>query len=500
MDKVLSKHEVVVVFLVMSLIYIYPIVHADYAYVDDNWRSLSGAHDAWRNQGRVLIEWLYECLTFGSGTINVFPLPLLLSIGVLVFAMSRLTRWYFPAPSIASCLVVLPILCNPFFLGNLTYQYDGPAMILAVVAVIYAITCRVEPAGWRGVVVAVLLAIIFSLYQLTIALFIGLCVVEFYLGVKAKAAVKHVLVTLAQRCLQLLAGGLIYYVSVYQMAIDTRGNLYPFNESWGAEVIRKFVFSMQKIYLLVTPGNAAVWLVLCSVALVGVVVLMKRIGDMNGGRAGKSVIAVLYMLGMPVLVLMLPGIMLFLKEPNLDARNYIAFSAVLIFLFMLNYEMLGRIQSRLRVLLVVPVLLMFSFCYAYGQVIVAKKELESAVAHYVAYDVISQVELQHTTRFYFIGPAIGGNWLPRGDPAMTYLPLLKYILSDSNTVLHPQFMTRVGINNVVDGRREVFEASATPDNVRPLVDRKFYSIYVRAGQAYIVMKDFVESPRYNDSP
>lgn len=496
-DKELSSNEVGLFFLILSYLYIYPIVHADYAYIDDNWRSLLGAQGGWRNQGRVLIEWLYEVLSFGGSTTNLFPLPLLLSIYTLVVAMSRLTVWYFPEPTVSSCLVVLPILCNPFFLGNLTYQYDGPAMILGVVCVIYAVTCRVENTLLRSVVVALLLAVTFSLYQLIIALFIGLCVVEFYLGVKAKAAASEVLSLLAQRLGQLAMGGLIYFLTAYQMAIDSRGGLYPFNAHWFEEVVRKFMFSMSKISLLVTPGNGWLCVAVSVVAFVGFMFFMKNIAEMKGGVIAKACVALLYLLGVPVLVLMIPGFMLFLMEANLDARNYIAFSAVLIFLFMLNYEMLGLVQSRLRLLLVVPVLFMFSFCYAYGQVIIAKKELELAMAQYVAYDLISHVELQGVAKFYHVGAATGANWLPRGHAAMTYMPLLRYILSDSNTVLHAQFMPRVGINSLVGGSRAEFNASITPGIDKPVVDRKFYSIYVRAGEGFIVMKDFVESEDYN---
>lgn len=498
-DKVLSRKEVFLFFLILSFVYIYPIVHADYAYIDDNWRSLLGAQDAWRNQGRVLIEWLYEALTFGSSTTNIFPLPLLLSIVVLVIAMSRLTVWYFPEPSVSSCLVVVPILCNPFFLGNLTYQYDGPAMILAVVAVIYAMTCRVERASVRGLVVALLIAVTFSLYQLTIALFVGLCVVEFYLGVKAKAAVGEVLSVLAQRAGQLMGGGIFYFLTAYQLSVDTRGNLYPFNEHWFEEVCRKFIFAMNKISLLVTPGNRWLCAAVLGIALVGFVISMRSIPQMKGGKIGRVVVALLYLLCVPVLILIVPGFMLFLMEANLDARNYIAFSAVLIFLFMLNSEVLGRVESRLRLLLVIPVLFMFSFSYAYGQVIIAKKELESALAQYVAYDLISHDELRNVHKLYYVGPAIGANWLPRGHAAMTYMPLLRYILSESNAPLHPQFMTRLGINNVVYGSRELFNASVASQTDKLVVDSKLYSIHLRAGDAYIVMKDFVGSENYNDN-
>lgn len=496
-ERKLSHKEVLLFFLVLSFIYVYPIIHADYAYIDDNWRALLGAQDGWRNQGRILMEWFHELLTFGGGTINIFPLPLLLSIFVLVIAMSRLTLWYFPEPTVASGLVVLPILCNPFFLGNLTYQYDGPAMILAVVAVIYAMTCRIERASVRSLVVALLIAVTLSLYQLTIALFIGLCVVEFYLGISKTACVREVLSGLAQRAGQLIGGGTIYFLTAYQLAIDPRGNLYPFDEYWFEEVSRKFFFSMDKVGLLVTPGNKWLCALIIIIALVGFVFSMRNIPRMKGGRLEKGVLAVLYLLCVPVLVFIVPGGMLFLREGNLDARNYIAFAAVMIFLFVLNYEVLGRVNSRLRGLLVVPVLFTFSFSYAYGQIIIAKKELESALAQYVAYDLISHDELRNVQKFYYVGPRVGANWLPRGHAAITHMPLLRYILSDANAPLHPQFMTRLGINNVVAGNREVFNAGLTSENKKPVVDRKLYSIYLSAGDAFIVMKDFDGSEDYN---
>lgn len=496
-EKALSRKEVLVFFLVMSFVYVYPIVYADYAYIDDNWRSLLGAQEAWRNQGRILIEWLYEVFTFGSGTTNIFPLPLLFSIALLAVAMSRLTFWYFSTPFMSSCLVVLPVLCNPFFLGNLTYQYDGPAMVLAVVSVIYAVTCKIENISTRVLVVAVLLAITLSLYQLTVALFVGFCILEFYLGVKNKMAVHGILLLLCQRAAQLLSGGLIYFLTAYQLSVDSRGHLSRFDEHWFDEVARKFIFAMDKLSLLVVPGNAWLCAAILAVAFVGYVIFMKNIFALKGGWFGKGVVAMLYFLGVPVLVLIVPGMMLFLTEINLDARNYIAFSAVLIFLMMLNYDVLGHLHSKFRLVLAVPVLFMFSFSYMYGQVIIAKKELEFSLAQYVAYDLISNETLWAVDKFYYVGPTMDGNWLPRGHAAMTYMPLLRYILSGSNTLLHPQFLTRMGINNVVQGQREVFEATVTADNEQPVVDRRFYSIYSRRGSAFIVMKDSFGPENYN---
>ncbi|QHF31273.1 hypothetical protein PspR32_20275 [Pseudomonas sp. R32] len=497
-ERALSQSHVLLFFVVLSFVYVFPIVRADYAYVDDNWRALLQAQDAWRNQGRILLEGLYRALTFSEATINIFPLPLLISVFALALAMARLTFWLFPRPGITSCLVILPVLCNPFFLGNLTYQYDGPGMALALVAVICAITCRIERRSVRGLLAALLIAVALSLYQLTISLFIGLCIVEYVRGVKDKVAVQALLVTLVERVVQLIVGGLIYFFTAYQLAIDTRGNHLPFDQQWFEVVWQKFCFSMQMLGLLTASAGNGVAVALLLGASAGFVLLMSNIPQMQGRLSGKLGVALLYLLGLVVLVCSVPGMMLFVAEPNLEARNFIGFAAVLVLLFFLNHELFGRVWPGLRWLLIMPTLFMFAFSYAYGQVIIAKKELESAMAHYIANDLVSRSELRSVTKYYYLRAPGDGNWLPRGHGAMTQMPLLRYILSGSNSVLHAQFFPRLGINNVIGGEHSVFAQLAASGRVgAPLVDNRFYSIYVAGAQGFIVMKPIQEDENYN---
>ncbi|QBF28171.1 hypothetical protein EXN22_21700 [Pseudomonas tructae] len=497
-ERALSPKEVMVFFIVLSLVYVYPIVRADYAYVDDNWRALLQSQDAWRNQGRILLEWLYRLLTFSEVAINIFPLPLLICIAILAQAMVRLTFWLFPCPGITSCLVILPVLCNPFFLGNLTYQYDGPGMVLGVVAVIWAITCPIAQRYVRGLVSALLIAATLSLYQLTISLFIGLCVVEYVRGVKDKVPAQAVLQVLMERCVQLVGGGLIYFLSAYQWVIDTRGNPLPFAQQWCAVVWQKFCFSMQMLGVLVASAGNVLSITVLLGASAGFVLLMSNIRQMQGRTSAKLGVALLYLFSLAVLVWSVPGMMLFLTEPNLEARNFIGVSAILLLLFYFNHQLLGQIWPVLRWLLLMPTLFMFAFSYAYGQVIIAKKELESAMALYIANDLVSRSELRSVSKYYYLRAPGDGNWLPRGHGALTHMPLLRYILSGSNSVLHAHFFPRLGINNVIVGEAAVFEQLAAAGGVsEPLVDNRFYSIYVTGAQGFIVMKPIQDDENYN---
>ncbi|MCX7080302.1 MAG: glucosyltransferase domain-containing protein, partial [Pseudomonas sp.] len=144
-DKKLLSREVLLFFLTATFIYIFPLMLADYYYIDDNWRSLA-AGTAWAGQGRLFTELFYNALTFSSGAPNIFPLPLLIATFVMAHALTSLTMHYYKAPTVSCCFVLLPLWYNPFFLQNLSYQYDGPAMALSLVAVIYAITFRAKSA------------------------------------------------------------------------------------------------------------------------------------------------------------------------------------------------------------------------------------------------------------------------------------------------------------------------------------------------------------------
>lgn len=497
-ERVLTRKEVLLLFSALSLLYIYPFIHADYAYIDDNWRALSLAEDAWRNQGRILLELLYRGLTFSSGMVNIFPLPLLISVLVLAWAMCRLTFWLFQYPRFSSCLVVLPVLCNPYYLGNLTYQYDGPGMNLALVAVICAITLRIEHALWRGLAAAVLIAVTLSLYQLTVSLFIGLCVIEFIVGVRNQVRASELLMLLAQRMAQLIGGGAVYFLSAYQWVKHDRGEWIALDAAWGERVAGRFAVAMEQIGLLVTPGNSLVVLSVLLLASVGFFQLMWRIPRLQGALPAKLAVAMLYVFSVPVLIVGVPGVMVLFVWPVLDARNFIAFSALLIFVFFLSHHVLGQVWSKLRLLLLVPTLLMFSLCYAYGQVLIAKKELAFAIAGFIAGDIVSQQALRGVKRFYYVGPRTGGNWLPRAYPAKQAMPILEHVLSSGSTRLHMHFLPRLGIVNVIGGDRNTFEQRVAAQQ-QPVVDSQFYSIYLVTDTGYIVMKEITALENYKDN-
>ena len=141
----------------------------------------------------MLTEVFYRLLTFSGSHLKLFPLPLLIACAAAAWALTDLARHCFGAPRPTQCLALLPLWFSPFWLGNLTYQYDGPTMALSLVAVIYAVIFRSRHTALALLVPAALLAAAMAFYQVALNVFIGLCCLELIRTVQRREATEQAL-------------------------------------------------------------------------------------------------------------------------------------------------------------------------------------------------------------------------------------------------------------------------------------------------------------------
>ncbi|WP_411390009.1 hypothetical protein [Pseudomonas sp. MPB23] len=291
------------------------------------------------------------------------------------------------------------------------------------------------------------------------------------------------------------------FFTAFQLANNERGRLLPLNMDGWESVATKLLLTMDKVMLLFNPalwGGASIVLVAAGLSYLR---WMRHFKAMTGGAMGRTVVVGVYLLAVPILLLCVPGAMLFVVEKNLDARNYVGFSVLLVFLFLLSYELFSTVWKKMVCFLVVPTMIMFSLSYTYGQVLVAKKELEIAMATYMAYDLISRSELNTKRVFYYRSHGVSTNWIPSAHGAMTHMPVQRYILSGSNAMLFPEFFPRLGITNVVNGYFYGFqsEVAALKKAVcEPVVDNPFYSICVVGDSGFIAIKNRADSEDYTE--
>lgn len=493
-DRALVPRETLIFFVVAVFLFVYPLILADYFYIDDSWRAqLAGTH--WKEEGRLFVELFYGALTFTAAAPNIFPLPLIIATLAMALALRRLVQHYFPAPTFSMCLVVLPLWYSPFFLQNLSYQFDGPTMALSLVAIIYAITFTSRHAVLNVLMPGMLIALALGLYQLSLNVFIGLCCIEVLRQVAEPVALKVLLWTVVQKGMQLLAGLALYYLTAYPFMAELRQGMLGLHPQIWVDLAARQGLIVERLGLLINDGNR--WL--CVVLAIGAAIawLWTGLRAMVGGRglAQKAGLFVLHVLTLPLLLLCVSGVALLFKIFNDGARTLMGLSALLVAVFYLNHWLLQKVHPRCCLLLLVPVFCMLSFSYAYGRVMSVQKELTQSVLQQLSYDIASRQELRDVQKFYMVSVGVTGNWLPAASGSTMLMPALKYVLNINYFVL-AEMLPRNGLINVVRDNPPLTARNFADGNFVPLVVNKFYRLYTVDGNGYIVMQHVADSEVY----
>ncbi|VVO37414.1 glucosyltransferase domain-containing protein [Pseudomonas fluorescens] len=484
-DKQLIEREVLLLFLFAAFIYVVPLVLADHYYIDDSWRSLS-AGMAWAGEGRFFTGFFYNALTFSTGAPNIFPLPLLIATLAIALALTRLTMHYYKEPTISCCFVLLPLWYNPFFLQNLSYQYDGPAMTLSLVAMIYATTFR-GSARLPIVLPGMLIALGLGFYQLSINVFLGLCCVELIRGVNEGASWDSLCSLIKYKLAQLLVGGLVYYLFAYPFIIQERLPLLDWGTNGFDQVEANIGILANKIVLLFHGANFwLLWAVLLCAAA-GAVQVGLRVVKRQERAPKKILLGLICLLTLPALVLLVSGAALVFRDFNEGARTLMGFATLLVFVFYLSHLGLGAIHPRLTVLLAIPLLSMLSLSYAYGRVLNVQKEFANSVLLSLGHDIASHRHLREARRIY-MSITYSDHWLPGATGSFELMPVLVYILNVDFFMLS-ETLPRVGITNVVTEKERRNATRVGYRGYPPLVDNKFYNIYLVGDYGFIVMKE-----------
>ncbi|MCF4995977.1 hypothetical protein GIW70_21645 [Pseudomonas syringae] len=478
----LGRRQVALFFLLATTLFVLPIIFADFPYIDDNWRALA-AGNSWAGQGRLFADWFYQALTFTGGAPNIFPLPLLLVTGIISLALTRLTFHYFPEPTLACCLVVLPLWYNPFLLQNLSYQYDGPSMALSLVAVVYAMTFCGSGRVQRWVVPALLIALALGLYQISLNVFLGLSCVEVVRAVERRLSWTVVGRMLGLKLAQLALGIFIYGITAYPYMQPQRQALLD----WTAEPLLQISINigrvLEKTTLLFHGGYAGVSAVLMLCALIG----GAKLGRSNTGRWKSFVPGLICLLALGTLVLLVPGMSLFFRDFNEGARTLMGFGVLLVLLFYLAFFALASMHRRMPLLLAIPLLAMLSLSFAYGRVLSMQKTIADNALFSLSHDISAYRELREAKRIY-LAVTYSDHWLTSAAGSFQRLPVLRYLLNVDYFML-AENLPAAGITNVVAERERRNATHVGYQGFPPLLETQYYRIYLIGDYGFIVMKE-----------
>lgn len=494
--RALDPWEQIAVFTISVALFVFPVIQADYSYYDDAARTLFLGDNLWRSQGRLFMELVQTAASFNTQSVDVFPLPLLLVLPVLVAALASLCRHYFAQPSLLDTQVVMPLLYTPFMLGILNYQYDGPMVLLGVCCVVFAVTFADGRRWMRVCVAGVLIGIAAGLYQTTLQIFVCLCCIDCIRAIHEGAAFRVTVRALAERVVQLVLGLVLYGVTAFQFYTSQRGEVAQTDKGWGALLewrARKIgdVFST-----FVNGGNRWLFIAMTVLMLAGLLQVLWSIRSERRSPGEGGLLVLLCFVALLTMMVVVPGPLLFITDFALGPRTLICFACIMVLAFYLARNVLRRVHPLLSGLLILPLFGMLSFSYAYGRVLVAQKAFETSVVYSISHDLASDSRLRTVEDFYLLPSRPYELWVPGSTAAvMAVMPAIKFMLTVPQITTAERFAS-TGITNVASASWH--ELPALTHGVAPeqVISNRFYDIARVGNVGFIVLKAPEGNSRY----
>jgi len=467
-------------------LHILPLLMADHPFLDDYARQQLARND-WTDVGRPLMVVVFAALSFASGAVNLYPLPLLLAALLTALALARLVRHWFPVPTLSGVLVVLPLWFQPYFLQNLSYQYDGATMALSLAAVVWTITADTQ--CWRYLLGGVLLiAAAAALYQPSMNVFVGLCCLEIMRRVMDDGRAVVVYRYATARFCQLLVAVVLYYASSAWMAESARSAMLALDGQWLAEMQLRLRATSVVVGLLITPGNAWLFVGLLLCALLMLSRALQSVWQRSIGMPERLSLMAALLLPVVLILLCVPGLILFLAHFEQSVRVLMGLGVLLTLLLYLSHGALAQ-WPRLRLLvLAVPLLFMLSFSFAYGRVMALQKELHQANAQALAQD-LSRPLLNGARHYYVLDFWLRRPWIPAAEGTLKSMPAMARIHAYNYVVL-PEMLPRVGIDDLHTFYRPppLDRQQVLAQGSMPLVSSRLYDIYRVGDDVYVLVK------------
>ena len=145
--------------LLVGLLLVVPLALKVPMFIDDFGRSLSGSYD-WSKDGRPLAELIYQTLMLGADRVVLTsPLGQLLCLPGMALSSLLLCRIVDHRAAWAGGLATIFLFGQPYALQTLSYSFDSPLMVFAVLLSLAAGACLVLGTSPRSRIAAVALVV-----------------------------------------------------------------------------------------------------------------------------------------------------------------------------------------------------------------------------------------------------------------------------------------------------------------------------------------------------
>lgn len=444
LEQLFSRYKIA---YIAGLVYILPIIIAGRMFNDDIGRATEG-YTKWGANGRPLNDWIMEGLSFGFPITNLSPFTIIIALLITVFCGVLLAEHFGVEHKAKRNILAFSFIISPFYLENLSYQFDSLPMALSLLFASLAFTI---PGKFRTLVGyafgAILLIGAMCLYQPSINVYIILvCFAAILAGINNE---DRILLTALYKAISLLVAQIVYSLAIVPIFIEG-----DYNTNHSIMITEKpdpagLLFSnIQAFYVRVlnsldtTAGVIAVALIVL-ISLIWMKSLFTH--NTNKSKLNLALDKVTIFIAFPVIFICVAGPLLLLYKPVTDPRvllgvNAIVFIGVFCTLYLLN--------RYWKFLMVVPMVYAFSLSATYGNASTMQKRLDEYRATVISRDInslnmpfkklvfigkpdISRVSSRYADNFpvirQMITPSIRENWVFANYFMRQYGVYLSYI-------------------------------------------------------------------------
>lgn len=374
-------------FLILGLIFVLPIIIADYYYIDDLGRSIVG-YSGWSSDGRPVADMVMEALGFGLPLTDISPIPLILSIATLSLSCTLLAKSAGFKSKAAAVISLFPIIANPFFLSNLSYKFDSLTMSLAVLFSCIPFAFRGLKSLPKVALTTACIVISLCLYQAASNAFVILAVSFLILDYHKNKSCLQVLIANAASFTIAYTIYLKLIVPLYVVGEYSTGHseILPLSLDSLVSIANNIEMSFTLIKSFMTGYAGIIFTLLFSIAVACVIAV--AILTFRKSKSVKGFVIFLIVIASPIIFYAcIPGVVLALKNPVLMPRVYIGFGFAIASSMSIVYFTLRHYFKPLVVAMAVPVVFLFSFGATYGNSLKAQKEFDAFILSNISSDI-----------------------------------------------------------------------------------------------------------------
>jgi hypothetical protein len=457
----------------LCILYSLPLLLSGVMYVDDIYHSCGPF--VGMSTGRPMAEVMMRLFNISNLPFVLFPYTQLLA-SVLIGCSGLLIVENIASEECRPYKIILAIsfLVNPFFIQNLSYQFDSITMSLSVFTSILAVIILLNYQKKNFIVATILMTVSCSFYQTGINIFPPVFIIALIARVKddeSNAIVKHVFRSMLAFSIAIFLYKMIAsYTTTHQYALEVQKTA-PINFSIFCVIHENFLLFLKNTVTLFRGNYGISW---CLTIIISLFFFMLNL--YQDFKAKNYSHFFLKMLSLPVALFFCLGVLAIQKSPYQPSRVMIGYSG---FIFFILYWFLSfKRYNWTKYILVLPVIYSFSLMSSYSNTLKLDDEFTQLLGKSIAYDLIN-AGYSDTSSFIFMNTRPESEYLKNAKSAFPHVFSNIPIYMEPGFYHGYTFMRRLGIKSKKFDKNTAnrFIVEAQNKNISPLVHNLNYSIY-----------------------